>query len=567
MTDAITTKKYYQDDLNLRDIEALENRLVELVDTEIQSVVDLEQWLVQERKLGEMIQEALSGHQIDFYRDTASETKRGVHTHDQLVVRPLLLKYEASFNKKFCECPFTSQLDERRYGLMHRIRRSKLELFREENIALMVRENELATKYLEIMGGLTVQWGQETQSYPFVQAKLDHPNRNVRERAWRALAQARERVKGEMNQILDELVQIRHQIAVNAGFQNYRDYIFKEKNREYSVEDCFEFHASVEKHVIPAWNSLNRIFQNQMGIETLRPWDTGSCSLQGAPFESDTELMDGVQSMLGRTDSYFEERFRWMRNHGLLDLEGRHGKGPGGFMSMLPTSKNTFVFANFSPSFFAVIALIHEMGHAINFYLQFGTEAGYQGYNLRAEVAELYSHGMELLLLDKLDAFYAEESIRKIAQLEELRRSLRMLVGPLAGDAFQHWMYTHPNHTAEERETKYLEIQSRFGGSAVDISGCEYGMATLWFVEPHTTAYPFYSIEYSMSELGALQLLEIYKEDSSRAIALYKQGAGTDMNQSIAEIYQDTGVKFDFSEAVIEKTAQFVGTLVRDLVS
>ena len=52
-------------------------------------------------------------------------------------------------------------------------------------------------------------------------------------------------------------------------------------------------------------------------------------------------------------------------------------------------------------------------------------------FQLRAEVAELYSHGMELLLLDKLDRFYPDEEDYKSAQREELRRAFTMLYRPI----------------------------------------------------------------------------------------------------------------------------------------
>jgi M3 family oligoendopeptidase len=300
-------------------------------------------------------------------------------------------------------------------------------------------------------------------------------------------------------------------------------------------------------------------------VDTYRPWDSGAKTLRGAPFSTVTELMDGVQEMLGKTDPYFEERFKHMRENGLLDLESRQGKSPGGFLSPLRASKNAFIFANFAPSFMAIIVLLHEMGHAVNAYMQFLTGKDFDEWNIPAEVAELYSHGMELLLLDKLDTFYPDDREFKMAQREELRRAFSMLLGPVSTDLFQHWMYTHPNHTSQERDEKYLEISKRYMDSPVEMSGLESDVASSWISRIHYFQIPFYAIEYSMSELGALQLLEIYRNDPKKAVALYKQGAGTNLNQSIAVIYQDTGVKFDFSESVVKRTAKFVENVIGEL--
>jgi oligoendopeptidase F len=154
----------------------------------------------------EKICEAMSGHQIDFFRDTANAEKRDIYLHDQTTVQPLLAKYQAEFDKNFCDCPFTEQLDDKKSGLMRKVQRTKVELFYEENIPLTVWEQELVTKYREIMGGLTIEWDGETKPYPFVQAQPDSSDRTVRERAWRALAENRRRVKAEIDEMVNKLV-------------------------------------------------------------------------------------------------------------------------------------------------------------------------------------------------------------------------------------------------------------------------------------------------------------------------------------------------------------------------
>ncbi|WP_419959785.1 M3 family metallopeptidase [Psychrobacillus sp. BM2] len=237
---------------------------------------------------------------------------------------------------------------------------------------------------------------------------------------------------------------------------------------------------------------------------------------------------------------------------------------PGGFCTDLPVSGNTFVFANISPSFFSLIALIHEMGHAVNGYLQFSEQGPLEEYQGRAEIAELYSHGMELLLLDKLNLFYSEEEF-KSAQREELRRAFTMLFGPLSGDLFQHWMYTNPKHTAKERDEKFFEISKRYGLNPVDTSGLEEEIGMSWVGTLHYIQYPFYTIEYSISMLGALQLLENYQKDPELAVESFKKGASADYNQSIAAIYKETGVSFDFSEPVVKRMGEFLEKVIQDI--
>jgi oligoendopeptidase F len=558
-------RNYYKELINLQDAAGVEAQLQALLEVPIDSVSDLENWLKAEKELGIKIDEAMTGHQVDFYRDTQDADIKSTFLHDQQVIQPLLMKYEAKLNEKFCESPYAAQLDDKRYGLMRRVRESKVKLFREENIPLMVKEQELSTKYSEIIAGLTVEWDGEEKPYPFIQSQLDNLDRSVREKAYYAMLEAHRQIKPDMDSIMDELVQLRHQIALNAGFENYRDYMFVVKNREYTIQDCYDFHENVEKHIIPAWNRLAEVFKSKLGVDTYRPWDNTAKLMKNPPYTEVSELMDGVSEMLGKTDPYFADRFDYMRENGLLDLGDRKGKSPGGFCTTLSVSGDTFVFANFSPSFFSLIALIHEMGHAVNGYLEFAEHGPLEEYQQRMEVAELYSHGMELLLLDKLDRFYPEEEDFKSAQREELRRAFTMLYGPLSGDLFQHWMYTNPNHTAKERDEKYFEISKRYGLNPVDTTGLEDKIGILWADTLHYFQVPFYNIEYSISMLGSLQILENYQNNPDQAVELFKKGAGADYNQSIADIYKETGVSFDFSEPAVKRMGEFLEKVIQEI--
>lgn len=563
--DQDTSNKYYKELIDLKDVQEVETQIQHLLEVPIESISELEKWLKAEKDLTMRISEAMIGHQVDFYQNTEDADLKSIYLHDQQVIQPLLMKYEAKLNEKLCKSPYVHELDENRYGLMRRVRESKVKLFREENIPLFTREQEICTKYDEIMGGLTVEWEGDEKPLPFIESQLNNLDRAVREKAYHIKMEAYRKIKPDMDAIMDELVQLRHQIALNAGFENYRDYMFVVKNREYSIQDCYDLQENVEKYIIPAWNRLAAVIKSKLNVDTYRPWDNTANFMKNPPYSEISTLMDGVSEILGKTDPYFANRFDYMREHGLLDLGDRKGKGQGGFCTDLPVSKDTFVFANFSPSFFSLIALIHEMGHAVNGYLQFSEHGSMEEYQLRAEVAELYSHGMELLLLDKLDRFYPEEEDFKNAQREELRRAFSMLIGPLSGDLFQHWMYTNPNHTAKERDRKFFEISKRYGLNPVDTSGFEEEIGMIWADTLHYFQVPFYLIEYSISMLGALQILENYRNNPENAIESYKKGASADYNQPIAAIYKETGVDFDFSESAVKRMGKFLEKIIQDI--
>ncbi|MED1510922.1 M3 family oligoendopeptidase [Bacillus proteolyticus] len=543
----------------------LESKLQSLLERKITSVSELERWILEELRVNAEVEEEITSSLIATYRDTNDRDKRNLHMYNQNTIQPLLKSYTAKFDQKFRECPFSDLLEEQKYGFMKKARLVKSKMFNEKNISLSIKEQELITKYREIMSNIFINWEGEQKTYAYIKAKLDNRNRAIRKKAWYALCEARSVVKIEIDCIMNNLVQLRNEIALNAGFNNYSEYAFKQKNRDYRIEECYKLHESIEKYVVPIGKQLGNLSKSNLGVKTYRPWDLAVCNLQKTPFENPIDLLDGVEEMFQKTDLYFYEEFIHIRKAGFIDVEERENKAQGAACFTLPHSKEVFVYSNFSPSFYAINALIHELGHAFHFYKQFNNESSMQERYLREEVAELYSLSLELLLMDKLNIFYKQEGEYKEVQQVQLFRTLSLLMSSVSGDVFQHWLYTNPNHTPEERDKKYVELCKRYQYSSVDIAGLEYEIGASWLESFHYFQFPFYKIEYAIAQIGAMQLFQIYREDPEKAIAFFKVGASSDWNLSIQEIYENTGVKFDFSEERIESTASAILDLINEL--
>ncbi|PFV68691.1 peptidase M3 [Bacillus sp. AFS059628] len=542
----------------------LENNLQSLLERNITSVSELESWLLDERRVTAEIEEEITSSLIATYRDTNDRNIRDLHMYNQNTIQPILKRYNAKFDQKFRECAFSDLLDEQKYGFMKKVRLVKSKIFNDKNITLSVKEQELITKYREIMSNISINWEGEQKTYAFVKAKLDNPNRVIRKKAWYALCEARSVVKIDIDFILNELVQLRNEMALHAGFNNYSEYAFKQKNRDYSIEECYKLHESIEKYIVPIWKGLGSISKKNLGVKRYRPWDLTPCNLPRAPFQNAIDLLNGVEEMFRKTDLYFYEKFIHIRKAGFIDVEERENKAPGAVCFTLPHSKEVFVYSNFSPSFYAINALIHELGHAFHFYKQFNNESSMQERYLREEVAELYSLSLELLVMEKLNIFYKQEEYKEVQRVQ-LYRTLSLLISSVAGDVFQHWLYTNPNHTSEERDKKYAELCKRYQYSSVDITGLEDEISSSWLETFQFVQFPFYKIEYAIAQIGAMQLFQIYREDPEKAIAFFKEGASADWNLSIQEIYEKTGVTFDFSEKRIESIARVILDLINEL--
>ena len=172
---------------------------------------------------------------------------------------------------------------------------------------------------------------------------------------------------------ITQLVEKRDQVAINAGFENYRDYKFVEMGRfDYTKEDCFQFHEAVKLHVLPLVAQINMHKKEKLGVDTLRPWDT-EAEPEGIeplhPFKTGKELLEKTEAMFQRIKSILCRCLKKMNELGHLDLESRKGKAPGGYNCPLAESGAPFIFMNAAGQMSDVTTMVHEGGHAVHSFL------------------------------------------------------------------------------------------------------------------------------------------------------------------------------------------------------
>ncbi len=221
------------------------------------------------------------------------------------------------------------------------------------------------------------------------------------------------------------------------------------------------------------------------------------------PFDGADELVDKTSRLFHRMDEPLGKLFDAMRTGESLDLESRKGKAPGGYQYQRDRSRTTFIFMNAAGLQRDLETMVHEAGHAFHSMLCRHDPLLHYRHS-PIEFAEVASMGMEMLAYPYLDEFYDEEEAAR-AKRHHLEDVAELLPWIATIDAFQHWLYTHPNHTREERTQYWLELDDRFG-AAVSWDGLEPYRAQSWQRQLHLFSVPFYYIEYGIAQLGALQL-------------------------------------------------------------
>ncbi|HFK1425151.1 MULTISPECIES: M3 family oligoendopeptidase [Bacillus cereus group] len=547
--------------IDISNVLQLEKTLSSLLNKMISSKLDLESWLKEQSKVIWEIEEQLRAHYIAFQCNTDDEKIKDTFEHDQQFVKPLLKRYQNLLDNKYLESPFRIELDSNVYGLLDAKIKNAQKLFCEENIELEVKEDKLVTEYFEITGGLIGIWDGEEKTITELQSYLQDSNRDIRKKAKTIISEQFLSVEKELQNILNQLIEIRHQKAKNIQLENYRDYMFKKYERfDYSAKDCYELAESIRKYVVPLKDKILLEKKEKLQVDTLRPWDVSAVTPDQKvlkPIANENDLIEKSTHIFNKLDLEFSTLLNRMYKHDCLDLTSRKGKASGGFCEYLPASQLAFIFMNLNYTQNDIITFIHEMGHSIHNELIKPLKLR-QYIEIPAETAELASMTMELFSLNYWDTFYTDKKDLKQAKINFFKDVISYLPIMLIVDQFQHWLYENPSHTSEERNEKYLQLQKHYQSSVIHIDGYENWIATSWLPVLHIFEVPFYYIEYAIAQLGALQMYKQYKEDPKQALENYKKALSLGSSKSLTEVYEAAGIRFDFSSETIKELMAFV---------
>lgn len=434
-------------------------------------------------------------------------------------------------------------------------------MYRDENVALLTNLQVAQQKYQGITGSMSVVIND--QEYTLEQAAnfVKDVSRAVRQQAWETIQQRRLLDKDELNILFDELIAMRHQVALNAGFENYRDYMFQALGRfDYTPQDCYNFHEAIEKEIVPVLRDQADKRAELLGLKELKPWDmevstTGKPALK--PFKNGEELVDKSIACFNAINPKLGQLLAIMKSNNLFDVESRKGKAPGGYNYPLAETGAPFIFMNSANSLRDLTTMVHEGGHAIHTFLTANLELN-DFKHCPSEVAELASMSMELISMDNWHLYFENEEDLLRAKKEQLADVLKTLPWVAVIDQFQHWIYTNPGHNAADREEAFKQIYTRFGHGFTNWDGLEKEFANVWQKQLHLFEVPFYYIEYAIAQLGAIAIWKNYKENPEKALQQYLDALSLGYSKPINEIYETAGIKFDFSIGYVEELVSFV---------
>ncbi len=541
----------------------------ELKERNIDSVTDLEHWIYDWCELNDVVAEEFRWRYIRFSCD--NEDQKALESYNYAVqeLTPRMSPYNDDLNQKLLNSPFLKELDQSRYAIYLRSVKNEIDLYQEENISLVADVKTRAKNHGRIFSKMSVDYNDQELTLQQAHTMMERMERPERAKLYKKIGERLLEDAEELEGTFDDLLQLRHQIALNTGFENYRDYKFQALNRfDYEVQDCLNFHDSIASEIVPIVDELNKVRKRMMGLDDLRPWDM-MLEMDGKrpdqPFKTTRELIQKSVKSLRTLNPMFGEVLELMDEIGHLDLESRKGKRPGGYNMPLPLSGVPFIFMNAANSIKDMRTMMHETGHAVHAYLIKDLPLN-ADKNIPSEVAELAAMTMELLTLDFWGEFYEDEKALRRAKIWQLEKVLSTLPWVATIDKFQHWLYTNPEHSTPDRINNWLAIHKEFSSPTINMDGLEESLKYMWHRQLHIFEVPFYYVEYGMAQLGAIAIWKQYKENPQQALNSYIKALSLGYTKSIPEIYEAAGIEFNFSREYVRELGLFVKQELEELI-
>ena len=554
-------RHYMPENFVVSDWAVLEPYFKELTERPLDSAEALEHWMKDISEVEALVSEDACWRQIKMTCDTTDKTLEESFNFFCMEIQPKMQPYADSLNRKLVENPFTQQLDRQQYFTYLRNVKKSIDLFREENIPLQAELSVMQQQFGQISGAMTIEVNGREYTLQQASKFLEDHDRTLREEVYRKINERRLQDKDKLDELYTQLVQKRHQVALNAGFDNYRDYRFAELGRfDYTKEDCFNFHAAVKEHVLPLVEKIYAKKKKKLGLDNLRPWDTEAepAGIEPLhPFNTGEELTEKAIACFDQLNPFFADCLRKMKELGHLDLESRKGKAPGGYNCPLAESGAPFIFMNAAGQMHDVTTMVHEGGHAIHSFLAHPLElSAFKEYPM--EIAEVASMAMELFSMDYWSVFFDNEEDLNRAKEHQLERTITIFPWIATIDKFQHWVYENPIHTVQQRTDKWMEILNEFSTGMVDHSGLEAFRETAWQRQLHLFEVPFYYIEYGIAQLGAIGLWKQFKRSKEQALNNYIAALSLGGTKTLPGLYEAAGLHFSLSPDYIQSLMEFV---------
>jgi len=478
---------------------------------------------------------------------------------------PLIQKLGIDFYREMVNSPYRAEAEKELGDFWFTNAELKLKGFDEKIIAEMQKENALKSKYNKLLASASLEFDGKKLNLSQLRAYQLSTDREVRKAAYAKRTEFFVENEKELDDIFDELVKLRHEMALKMGYSNFVDlgYIQMQRN-SYNASEVKRFRDQVKKVLVPFIQKLHDQRQKDLGVDGLKFYDEDIFFADGNPTPKGTpeEMFEAGKKMYDELSAETKEFFDYMLENELFDVLAKEGKSGGGYCHFLPDYGSPFIFANFNGTSEDVDVMTHECGHALAAYMARDIEIlEYQDYT--SDVAEIHSMSMEFFTADWMRLFFKDETERFLYM--QLVASLMFIPYGCMVDEFQHIIYENPDMQPAERKATWKKLEGEYKPH-LDYDGDPFfGKGGHWQRQAHIYERPFYYIDYCLAQICAIQY-RIWMESNKTAAwnsyidLLVKAGT-----KKLTDLVAEAGLKSPFESGCAESVVDGVEELLAKL--
>jgi len=540
----------------------------ELLKRPIHSQIELERWILDNSELDALFEEELNRRYIAMVSNPDNDRIAEAYIYTKSEIKPHIQSIKHQLNEKFLDNDFSENLDDQHFETYYRTVKSEHESFHKNNLGIHAKIESMLRAYKKVIGSSTFSY--ENQIYNLTQAKflLESTDRISRKKIYKKVTELHIQNAALINSIFGGLIQERSKLALNAGYDNYRNYRFNETARyDYTSEDCHQLHELIAITVCPIIENLHLNRKQILNLDKLRPWDLNVTlsSDSSTNFEFDSNKL--IQKTIACLDSihpFFGNCIQKMYDANHLKID-RSNETPFTNRTIpLPLTSLPYLYLNTTTGIQQISTFLQLCGQAVHLLSvnQFDIHTHRQ---IPSELSSLSAFTMQLLAFENGELLFNSEQETKQAKKWVLENILIQLPWIATFDRFQHWVYKHPEHSQVERDQAWQYVYSRFHSTTVDFEGSEEIFSNYWHTASNLFNTPFNYIENAFAIFGAIAIWKQYQANPEIAIEQFKNAMEAGYTQPINKIYNIAGIQFYPSEEYIESLVSFVQSELKKL--
>ena len=465
---------------------------------------------------------------------------------------PLYTELNSDFYKAIVNSKFKDEIKKDYSEQFYKICEYSLKSFSPEIISDLQEENKLMSKYTKLLASAKINFKGEELNLSGLYKYMLSSDRNEREQSSKAYYNYFGEHEEEFDEIYDQLVHIRHNMAKKLGFKNFVELGYIRMDRtDYNPEMVVNLRKQILEYIVPLCNKLYEKQAKRLNLDKLTYIDEnlefldGNATIKG---DSDYIIENGIK-MYQELSQETKEFFDFMLENELMDLETKHNKSAGGYCTYIPDYKAPFIFSNFNKTSEDMDVLTHEAGHAFQLYMS--RDIDMQEINFPTlDSCEIHSMSMEFITYPWMETFFKEDSDKY--KFAHLTSAIKFLPYGVVVDEFQHVVYDNPNMTSDERKKVWRDLEKKYLPHR-DYEDNEILERGCWFFKQgHIFKDPFYYIDYVLAQICAFQFLKKMEEDRISGWEDYLRICKVGGTQSFLQIVKTGNLISPFDDKCIE---------------